>query len=186
MTKLIGVMAGLALAGGTAWALAQDAPGNEEGGRRGRRGGPSAAWLLERFDTNKDGQLDKQELEAADREREDREQAMKARVLERFDANKNGVLDPEEKEAARKEFGGRRGHRGPHGRGDGRMLERFDANKNGRLDPEEKAAAKAEFQQRREEFVKRFDTNGDGKLDDTEREAAGKEFRGRGRGSDEK
>jgi hypothetical protein len=182
MTKLISVMAGLALAGGTAWALAQDAPGNEEGGRRGRRGGPSAAWLLERFDTNKDGQLDKQELEAADRAREERAQAMKARARERFDANKNGVLDPEEKAAARQEF---RGHKGHRGRGHGRMLERFDANKNGTLDPEEKEAAKAEFQQRRDEFVKRFDTNGDGKLDDTERAAARKEFHGRGeRGRD--
>ena len=138
MTKLISVMAGLALAGGTAWALAQDAPGNEEGGRRGRRGGPSAAWLLERFDTNKDGQLDKQELEAADRAREERAQAMKARVLEQFDANKNGVLDPEEKDAAKAEFQQRREE----------FVKRFDTNGDGQLDDNERAAARKEFRGR--------------------------------------
>lgn len=173
MTKLISVLAGVALAGGAAWTMAQDSP--DEQGRR--RGGPgrSATALLEKYDANKDGKLDRQELDAADRDREERREQMKARMVERFDANKNGVLDPEEKQAARKAFRGRRG-----GRGHGRMLERFDANKNGVLDPEEKEAAKAASAQRRAEFLKRFDTNGDGKLDDAEREAARKEFpRGR-------
>jgi Ca2+-binding EF-hand superfamily protein len=175
MTKLISVLAGMALAGGAAWAMAQDSPAGEKGGRRGP--GRSATELLEKYDANKDGQLDREELAAVDRDREGRREQMKARMLERFDANKNGVLDPEEKQAAGKKFRGRRG-----GRGHGRMLERFDANKNGVLDPEEKDAAKAALAQRRAEFLKRFDTNGDGKLDDAEREAARKEFpRGRDR-----
>jgi Ca2+-binding EF-hand superfamily protein len=173
MTKLIGLVAGVALAGGAAWALAQENPAGEDGGRRGR--GRSAGSFIERYDADKDGKVDAQELEAG---RAAREQEMKARMLERFDANKNGLLDPEEKEAARKQSRGRRG--GHHARGhQGRMLERFDANKNGVMDPEEKEAAKAEFQQRRAEFVRRFDTNGDGQLDRTEREAARRESPGR-------
>jgi len=174
MTKLIGLVAGAALAGGAAFALAQQGPA-DQGGRRGGEG-RSAASFIERYDTDKDGKVDAQELEAG---RAARAQERAARMLERFDANKNGVLDPEEKEAANKRFRGRRG--GHHGRGHGqRMLEQFDANKNGVLDPEEKEAAKADRQQRRAEFVKRFDTNGDGQLDKTEREAARKEFPGRG------
>src|SRR5688500_15183753 len=159
MTKLIGLVAGVALAGGAALALAQENPAGEERGRRGREG-RNAASFIERYDTDKDGKVDAQELEAG---RAAREQEMKAQMLERFDANKNGVLDPEEKETAREQFRGRRG--GHHGRGHHqRMLERFDANKNGVMDPEEKEAARAEVQQRRAAFVKRFDTNGDRRL----------------------
>jgi Ca2+-binding EF-hand superfamily protein len=166
MIKVISTAAAVALAVGGTWAAAQDAPAGEERGHR--RGGRDAAGFIERYDTNKDGKLDQQELEAAHAARE---AEMKARMLERFDANKNGVMDPEEKEAARQAFrGGRHGRGGDH---EARLLERFDANKNGVLDPEEKAAAKAEF-------VKRFDTNGDGQIDDNERAAARKQFRGRG------
>jgi Ca2+-binding EF-hand superfamily protein len=164
MTKVMVVVAGLALAGGAAWAVAQEGA-REEGGRRGER---DASSFIQKYDQDKDGKLDAAELEAA---RVGREQTRKARMLERFDANKNGVLDPEEQEAARKAFRGRKG-------GGRRMLERFDTNKNGVLDPEEKQAAQAEREKRRAEFVKRFDTNGDGRLDQTEREAARKEFRG--------
>jgi Ca2+-binding EF-hand superfamily protein len=167
--KVIGLVAGMALAGGAVFALAQENPADEPG----RRGRGDAQSFIERYDADKDGKVDAQELEAG---RAKRHEEMKARMLERFDANKNGVLDPEERQAARTRFRGRRGHRGP----DGRMLERFDANKNGVLDPEEKDAARAAFAERRAEFVKRFDTNGDGRLDETERAAARKEFPGRG------
>lgn len=138
MTKLISVMAGLALAGGTAWSLAQEAPAGEEGGRRGRRGGPSAAWLLEKYDANKDGKLDQQELDAMDKDRDGRHEAMKARMLERFDANKNGVLDPEEKEAAKAAFEQRRAE----------FVKRFDTNGDGKLDDTEREAARKEFRGR--------------------------------------
>ena len=91
MIKVISTAAALALAVGGAWAVAQDAPAGEERGHRGR-GPRDAASFIERYDTNKDGKLDQQELEAAHAARE---AEMKARMLERFDANKNGVMDPE-------------------------------------------------------------------------------------------
>ena len=135
MRKLIGWMAGVALAGGAAGAIAQDSPAGEEGGRRGRHGRLHKGALLEKYDANQNGVLDAEEREAAHKDRTARHEQMKARMLERFDANKNGVLDPEEKEAAKAEFGRRRAE----------FLKRFDANGDGKLDETERRAARKQF-----------------------------------------
>jgi Ca2+-binding EF-hand superfamily protein len=134
MIKVIGTAAAVALAASTAWVAAQDAPAGDQRGRKGR----DAASLIERYDADKDGKLDQQELEAAHAARGE---AMKARMLERFDANKNGVLDPEEREAAKAAREQRRAE----------LVKRFDANGDGKLDQTEREAARKEFRGRRGE-----------------------------------
>ncbi len=77
--------------------------------------------MLEKFDANKDGQLDEQEKAAMKAAREARHAEMKQKMLEKFDANKDGQLDEQEKAAMKAEFEARHGkHEGkpcPHGRG---------------------------------------------------------------------
>ena len=135
--------------------------------------------MLEKFDANKDGQLDDAEKAAAKADFEAKRAEMKAdfekKMLEKFDANKDGQLDDAEKAAAKAEFEKMRAERGPKGPKCGRhghhgpkgphccgkpgprpdfhkmMLEKFDANKDGQLDDAEKAAAKAEFEKNRAE-----------------------------------
>ncbi len=112
--------------------------------------------LLEKFDTNKDGQLDDQEKEAMKAACDARHAEMKQKMLEKLDANKDGQLDEQEKAAMKAEFEARHGDKGPRGckpcgpKGDMHkaMLEKFDANKDGQLDEQEKAAMKAEFEAR--------------------------------------
>lgn len=102
-------LASLALGGA---ALAQ---GPGRGGK-----GPMRAEMLEKFDTNKDGQLDDTERTAMRAEREKKRQEM----LAKFDANKDGKLDDTERQAAHAE----------------RMAERFkalDKDGNGVLSLEE-------------------------------------------------
>jgi hypothetical protein len=87
----------------------------------GQDGGPAwRARILERFDANGDGRLDKAERHAA-------RQARHERLLQRFDANGDGHLDEGERDAARQ---ARREH----------VRERIDANGNGVIDPDERAA----------------------------------------------
>ncbi len=62
------------------------------------------ARLLERFDSDGDGELNEQERAAAREHMESRRQEWESRrqkMLERFDANGNGRLDPEERDALR-------------------------------------------------------------------------------------
>ncbi len=75
------------------------------------------AKCLEKFDTNKDGQLDDQEKEAMKAAREARRAEHRAKFMEKFDTNKDGQLDEQEKEAVKAAFEARRGERGdrPHG-----------------------------------------------------------------------
>ena len=74
--------------------------GNEGGKEHGPRG-HHRAKMLERFDANKDGQLDDQEREAA-------REARKAEMLQRFDTDKDGKLSDSEREAARSAMRGKR------------------------------------------------------------------------------
>jgi Ca2+-binding EF-hand superfamily protein len=144
-------------------------------GARGEDHGWGRGAVLEKYDTNKNGQLDPEEKAALDRDRE----ARRAEFMKEFDKDGDGQLSEAEKEAAREKYP-RMGH-GRHGRDmEARMLAKYDANKNGQLDPEEREVARRDREARRDEMLKRFDTDGDGKLSESEREAMREEFRKEG------
>lgn len=90
----------------------QGAPGKGgKGGKWARRGVEPPAKVVEKFDTNGDGQIDEAERQAI-------RETVKARILEKFDANGDGQLDKAERQALR-EAG--RAQRGAAGEGKGRM-----------------------------------------------------------------
>ena len=95
----IALVAGLAVASGT--------PEKEEG--RKDRGKPGFKQLLEKFDANKDGKLDKEERKLLVAYR-------KAEFMKRFDKNGDGKICDKEKKAAAEAMKDRRGP-GPNGRG---------------------------------------------------------------------
>tara|TARA_R100000697_G_scaffold34637_1_gene46263 strand:- start:173 stop:520 length:348 start_codon:yes stop_codon:yes gene_type:complete len=95
----ITLVAGLAVASGT--------PEKEEG--RKDRGKPGFKQLLEKFDANKDGKLDKEERKLLVAYR-------KAEFMKRFDKNGDGKICDKEKKAAAEAMKDRRGP-GPNGRG---------------------------------------------------------------------
>jgi Ca2+-binding EF-hand superfamily protein len=66
--------------------------------------GERAERMLERFDTDGDGQL-------SEDERAEARASMRERMLDRFDANGNGELDDDERAVARQEMRRRRGER---------------------------------------------------------------------------
>jgi Ca2+-binding EF-hand superfamily protein len=63
--------------------------------------------MLEKYDANKNGQIDPEEKEAAKRDRE----ARRAEMLQRFDTDGDGKLNETEREAARQEFKREKGGR---------------------------------------------------------------------------
>lgn len=82
------------------------------------------AQFMEKFDANKDGQIDEQEKEAIKAEFAKHAEERKAKFMEKFDVNKDGQIDEQEKEAVKAEFGkhhqGRPGcgkHHGPRHHG---------------------------------------------------------------------
>ncbi len=165
MRHVFAFMAAGLLAGAGAALADEAAVGHDRGDWQ--RGG-----VLEKYDANKNGQLDADEKADFERDRE----ARRAEFIKRFDKDGDGQLNEAEKEAARAEYP-RMGH-GRHGREmHGRMLEKYDANKNGQLDPEENAAFERDREARHAEMLKRFDNDGDGKLSESEREAMREEFR---------
>ncbi|MDG1169077.1 MAG: EF-hand domain-containing protein [Sulfitobacter sp.] len=88
------------------------------------RGGKRAEKMLERFDTDGNGQLSAAELDAAVQERGGKRAK---RMMERLDANNDGKLALDEMTA----------HRDP-----AKMFERLDKDKNGSLSAEEFAKAR--------------------------------------------
>jgi len=163
MRQVFAFMAAGLLAGAGAILAGEGGPGHD---------GWSRGGVLEKYDANKNGQLDPDEKAAFERDRE----ARREEFVKRFDTDGDGKLSDAEKEAARDQMPGM-GH-GRHGREmHGRMLEKYDTNKNGQLDPEEKEVARRDREARRAEMLKRFDADGDGKLSDSEREAMREEFR---------
>lgn len=103
---------------------AQDqAPG--QAGNQGER-----QRLLQRFDTNGDGQLDETERQAAQQARQ--------KMITKFDANGDGQLDDGERQVARQARQQRRQ----------RMLQHFDTDGDGQLNDAERQQARQMRQQR--------------------------------------
>lgn len=92
--------------------------------RAGKGGADRADKMLERHDTDKNGVLDKAELEAAGEQRKDRRGA---RMMQRLDTNDDGKLDLAEITARRDPAD---------------VLARLDADNNGTLSAEEFAKAR--------------------------------------------
>ena len=89
---------------------------------------------LKRFDKNKDGKLDDEEI-AAIKPPTGKGKAGSAAItdsLAKYDKNHNGVIDADEKDAIRKDYAAN-----PDG-----PLKKFDKNRDGKLDDEELAAIK--------------------------------------------
>lgn len=96
----------------------------------GRPQGP-LPQMLEKFDTDKDGKLSKEEREAMKAERQKAGEGQRKEMLDKLDTNKDGKISPEEREAFKtdrqKEMEQRR-------KAD---FEKFDADKDGKLSYEE-------------------------------------------------
>ncbi|MFN0249528.1 MAG: EF-hand domain-containing protein [Kofleriaceae bacterium] len=111
--------------------------------------GDRRARVLERFDANRDGQLDDQERGALMAAKQQR----RAKMKQRFDANGDGQLDRREKRQAktaiRTERMQRRAQRLE------RMIQRFDRNGDGNLGP-------GEVPPRAQHRLKKLDRDGDG------------------------
>jgi Ca2+-binding EF-hand superfamily protein len=133
---------------------------DEKKPQRPGQGPPDFNFLLERFDKNKDGLLDKDE--APER---------MAQMFERLDLNKDGKLSREEMEKAREALARFRpdAPANPMGTaGTGEPLFRIiDANGDGKLTKEEFQAAA--------EKLRRLDKNGDGAIDREELASAGRD-----------
>ena len=177
MRHVFAIMGAAVMAGAVGLAAADKAAG-DKAGRGHDHGGWGQGRILEKYDVNKNGQLDADEKAAFERDRE----ARRAEFTKKFDTDGDGKLSDTERQAMREQMGamgmgrGRRGHRGgPEMRQ--RMLEKYDANKNGQLDADEREVAKRDHEAKRAEMIKRFDTDGDGKLSDSEREALRDEMR---------
>lgn len=91
--------------------------------------------LIEKFDKDGDGKLNKQEREAARAERRARMEERRKQALEKFDTDKDGELSKEERKAMKE---ARRAKR----------LEKFDADGDGELSEEERAEMRKAMQGR--------------------------------------
>lgn len=162
---------GLVLAAIGACSMADAKPENGQKKDKGSKG-LSREAVLEKYDTDGDGQLSDAELDAlkadvsADREKratggrggemrgergrggpEGRERPSREEMIKKFDTDGDGVLSEAERAEARKQMpkDGRRGRRNRQ------MLEKYDTDGDGQLSEEERAAARADFEKRRAE-----------------------------------
>jgi Ca2+-binding EF-hand superfamily protein len=113
--------------------------GKKEGGR-----GEMMDRMKEKFDANKDGQLDEKERETARGEMQKRRegtQKMREEMMKKFDANSDGQLDDSERAEMQKARDARRAE----------MMKQFDANGDGELDESEKEAAMAAHRKKMQE-----------------------------------
>ena len=149
--------------------------------KKGHHGGPRIERMIERFDANGNGAIEREEISAH-----------RAAMFNSVDADQSGTLNKDELAAlaeirrsehdkAREErraerqkdreerHAERQGKRGEGKRGEGRgmgrhggpSIERLDADKNGEISVEEFAAVEARM-------FERFDRNGDNKIDVTD------------------
>ena len=188
--------AGLLMALIGAASLAQAEQGQGKGKGDGRKMPPE---MMEKFDTDGDGQLNDTEKKAM----RDEMMAKREEMTEKFDTDGDGKLNEEERAAMFEATGkeapqGRKGQGGPEGKsGKGqrmspeqreKMLEEFDADGDGKLNEAERATARETMEERhgerpeggegkkgkgsqgnREEMMKKYDTDADGKLSEDER-----------------
>jgi Ca2+-binding EF-hand superfamily protein len=141
--------------------------------------------MMQKYDTNGDGQLDDNERQARDASR-----------LQQYDKNGDGQIDDEER-AAMPEYERVRGSRrggggggGPGGFGFGggggpggfrggfgggplpEFMKQYDTNGDGQLNEQEQAAMqtamRADFEKRQAEQLKKYDANHNGQLDEKE------------------
>lgn len=111
--------------------------------------GDRRARILERFDANRDGQLDDQErgaLMAAKAQR-------RAQMKQRFDTNGDGTLDRQEKRQARTAMRAQKMQRRAERMQ--RLVDRFDRDRDGNLGP-------GEVPPRAMQKLKKLDRDGDG------------------------
>ena len=94
MRHVFAIMAaGLIAGAGAAVVAANEGAGHEHGGW-------SQGRILEKYDANKNGQLDPDEKAALERDRE----ARRAEFMKRFDTDGDGKLSDSEREAMREEM----------------------------------------------------------------------------------
>lgn len=138
--------------------------------------------LLEKYDANKNGRIDKEEMDAIHKDIDARKDEVKAKVLAEFDKDGDGKLSKEERQAileSRKEKQDERKDKieenkdkrdakgrpekgkGPEGRGPG------PDGKGPRPNPEAACLLRAAHLA----LLEKYDANKDGKLDETERKA---------------
>ena len=165
-------------------------PGKKESpeGQRGPLSPEMMKRLLEKFDTNKDGQLSAQEKANAQAEMmKDAVPGMKE-LMKRFDRDGDGRLNEREQAAAREAMQKIRAQGGgapqvgapitfAGNEIPAAILEKFDKDGDGKLNDEEMAAAKKAQSGKRErvkqaDVIKEFDKDGDGKLNEAEKAAA--------------
>jgi hypothetical protein len=122
-------------------------PGGPPGA--GDHRGDRRARILERFDANRDGQLDDHERGAAIAAKKQR----RAQMKQRFDANGDGQLDRREKRQAKTAMRAERMQR--RAQRLERMIERFDRDNDGNLGP-------GEVPPRAMKRMQKLDRDGDG------------------------
>lgn len=152
-------------------------PGNNDNDQQSRRQRfqEMRKKMLERLDTDGDGEVSKQERRAwAEKMRQQREQER----LQKYDTDGDGQLSQAERDAEMQQRRQEMMQRIRTG-----LERRFDADKDGQLSPEEAAKVQEEYdriQQRmqaaidarraaEQERVRRFDTDGDGQLSGDEK-----------------
>ena len=170
--------AALLLVAGLARAQAQDPAGP-------RPLGPMHARVLEKFDTDGDGQLNDAERAAAREALKQRIAEEKQKFLEKWDKDGDGVLSDAEKAAAKEAFEGRIRQQFQERRQE--FIKKWDTDGDGKLSEEERKAAldslpedkRQEIIARHQKALEEFDTDGDGKLNEQERAAARETIRER-------
>jgi Ca2+-binding EF-hand superfamily protein len=134
--------------------------------------------FFSRVDTNKDGFVNKGELDALQTKRGDKihgreqkraERLDPAKMFERLDTNKDGVISRAEFDAAPRRGGMR--HASRHDGFGGRIFETADLNKDGRV-------SLAEAQQTALQHFDQADLNHDGQLTREERRQSRQQLRG--------
>lgn len=180
---ILATLLGATLLGGPAYAAVQQAPArsgpmmqadaNGDGIVTRQEALAAADARFAKLDTNKDGQLSREEHRAGKRHHRgmhkrggadgDKRAAFHQKMLQRFDTDKDGTLSDAERQAARQAWQARRA---ASGKPDGKAMKpRIDADGNG-------SVSLAEMRTKAAAHFDRVDANHDGKIDKAEREAA--------------
>lgn len=109
---------------------------------KGPRNEQARAALLEKFDANKDGQLDETERAAAREAMKEQAAERRQEAIAKFDKDGDGTLNDEEKAAARVAVKERAGAQ----RQD--IVAKFDKDGDGKLSDDEKVAAREAMKER--------------------------------------